>query len=112
MPPVCPWELAQALRGHWGTASRRLRRGGTLANVGGAPIQVWYHSPNKGAKALGPAFRVTAMRSFCLFCPPSFFRGFSQRHPRLARWLMRLDDAAGRFWPFNRAGDFVVIVAR
>src|SRR5262249_23093642 len=44
MPPLCPWELAQALRGHLRTATRRLARDGTLAHVEGAYVRTWYHS--------------------------------------------------------------------
>ena len=112
MPPVCPWELAQALRGHLRTARRRLTRGGTLAHVEGEMVRTWYHAPGKMRRALGPSFEVVALRSFCLFCPPSYFNGFVRRHPRLVRALMRLDDLLGHVWPLNRAGDFYALVAR
>jgi ubiquinone/menaquinone biosynthesis C-methylase UbiE len=112
MPPVCPWELAQALRGHVRTALRRLRRGVTTAHVEGAQVPVWYHSAAAVRRALGTGFEVAEVRSFCLFAPPSFFHGFIRRHPRLARALMRLDDRLGAVWPFNRAGDFVAVIAR
>jgi ubiquinone/menaquinone biosynthesis C-methylase UbiE len=111
MPPFCPWEIAQALRGHFKTAKRRFAKGGTLANVGGERVRTWYHSPGKVARALGPAYQVEAVRSFCLFAPPSFFRGFVRRHSRLVAALMRLDDALGGVWPFNRCGDFYAVVA-
>jgi SAM-dependent methyltransferase len=112
MPPVCPWELAQALRGHLRTATRRLKRGGTLAHVEGELVRTWYHAPGRLQRALSPDFETVSLRSFCLFCPPSFFHGFARRHPRVVKTLMRLDDALCRFWPFNRAGDFYALVAR
>jgi ubiquinone/menaquinone biosynthesis C-methylase UbiE len=112
MPSVCPWEMTQALRGHFGTAKRRFSKQGTLANVGGDHVRTWYHSPHKVEQALGSDFRVEAVRSFCLFAPPSFFTGFVRRHPRLVSGLMRLDDALGGWWPFNRCGDFYAIVAQ
>ena len=112
MPPVCPWEMAQALRGHMATARRRFSKGGTLAKVGGGQVRTWYHAAGGLAGALGSEFRVEAVRSLCLFAPPSYFAGFVRRHPRLVRWLMRLDDAAGGRWPFNRGGDFYALVAR
>jgi SAM-dependent methyltransferase len=112
MPPVCPWELAQALRGHRRTAFRRLRRGGTVANIEGAAVPVWYHSPARLKRALGPAFRTASLRSLCLFCPPSYFQGLASRHPGLVRLLAGLDDALGGLPPFNRAGDFYVLAAR
>jgi ubiquinone/menaquinone biosynthesis C-methylase UbiE len=111
MPPFCPWELLQALRGHLGTAGRRLRKDGTLAHVAGDYVRTWYHSPGKVMRVLGPEYRVEELRSFCLFAPPSFF-GFSRRGGRAVRLLMRMDDALGRLPPFNRCGDFYALVAR
>ncbi len=112
MPPVCPWEIAQVIRGHFGTALRRFKRGGTLAHVEGAYVRTWYHSASKMQRALGPSFSDVSVRSFCLFAPPSFFQGFSRRHPRLTRWLMQGDDRLGAQWPFREAGDFIAIIAR
>src|SRR6185295_3364849 len=94
MPPVCPWELAQALRGHVRTAKRRLQRDGVVAHIeGGQDVRVWYHPVETTKRALGPRFEVLGVRSFCLFAPPSFFEGFLRRHPRLTYTLMRLDEA-------------------
>jgi SAM-dependent methyltransferase len=112
MPPACPWEMAQALRGHVATARRRFSKGGTLANVGGEQVRTWYHTPAKVERALGPAFRVEALRSFCFFAPPSYFGGFVRRHPGVVGMLMRLDDVFGGVWPINRGGDFYALVAR
>jgi len=111
MPPVCPWEMAQALRGHLSTAKRRFSKQGTVANVGGGSVRTWYHAPEKLIGALGPDFRVEAVRSFCLFAPPSYFNGFVNRHPRVVQALMRIDDVLGGVWPFNRCGDFYALVA-
>jgi len=112
MPPVCPWELAQAARGHWRTAGRRLAREGVLAHVGGGHVRTWYHSPGRLQRALGPAFHRLELRSFCLFAPPSFFQGFIGRHPRVVRALMRVDDSLGGLPPFNRCGDFYALTVR
>ena len=112
MPPVCPWEVAQVLRGHVRFATRRWSRDPVMANVGGEQQPVWYHTPGRVRRALGPAFEVTALRSFCLLAPPSYFEGFADRHPRLFRSLSRLDNLIGGTWPLNRAGDFYALVAR
>jgi SAM-dependent methyltransferase len=111
MPPVCPWEVALVVRGHWRTALRRLR-GRTVANVEGARVRVWYHAPGMLTRALGTGFRTVSLRSFCLFCPPSYFQGLARRHPRLIQLLTRVDDELGRLTPLNRAGDFYVLVSR
>ena len=112
MPPLCPWELLQALRGHLRTAKRRLSKDGTLANVGGAQVRTWYHSPGKLARALGPGFETVATRSFCTFSPPSYFDGFVRRHPAATRRLQRVDDRLGAMWPVSQIGDFYALASR
>ena len=112
MPPLCPWELAQALRGDTRTATRRLKAGGFAHIEGGQDVRVWYHSVGRTAAGLGPRFDIIDVRSYGLFSPPSFFEGFIRRHPRLTSALTRLDDLLARRWPFNRAGDFYAITAR
>ena len=111
MPPVCPWEVLQAFRGHFGTAFRRLHRGGVQANVGGSKVQTWYHTPGQLEQALGPGFETLALLSIGTFTPPPYFQGFMQRHPSLVQHLMRLDEVTGSWWPFNRAGDFYALVS-
>jgi ubiquinone/menaquinone biosynthesis C-methylase UbiE len=111
MPPLCPWELLQVIRGHVGTARRRLSKQGTLANVGGAQVRAWYHSPSKLLRAMGPAFETVELRSFCLFSPPSYFDGFVRRHPGVMRRLQGVDARLGGVWPFNQAGDFYALVS-
>ena len=112
MPPLCPWELLQAFRGHVRTATRRLSKRGTMANVGGAQVHTWYHTPAKLERALGPAFDTTALRSFCTFSPPSYFDGFVRRHPTATQRLMRLDDRLGALWGLRSIGDFYALVSR
>ncbi len=109
MPPICPWELAQALRGHWRTATRRLHRGGVLANVEGAKFLAYYFTPGAVARAFGPGFRRVALQSFSLFCPPSYMDNFPKRLPTQTRWLMGLDETLCSRWPFNQWGDHFIL---
>jgi SAM-dependent methyltransferase len=112
MPPVCPWELALVLKGNRRVGLRRLQRGGTVANVGGAQVPVWYHSAGRMAKALGPRFEMIGLRSFNTFSPPSYFDGFVRRHPSATSRLMRVDERIGG-WPVLRGiGDFYALVSR
>jgi hypothetical protein len=112
MPPLCPWELALAVKANRRLAFRRLARGGTIANVGGASVRVWYYTPGKLARALGPRFQTVSLRSFCGICPPSYFNGFVARHSRATRRLMTLDDRLGATWPVRQLGDFYALVSR
>lgn len=107
MPPICPWELAQILRGQFRVATRRLKRGGVMANVEGAAVMTWYHSPQKLMDALTPKFRLIHRQSLSLFCPPSYMDRFPQRFPRLTQFLLSLDQQLGTRTLFNNWGDFI-----
>ena len=107
MPPNCPWELAQVLRGKFRLARRRWNRAGVLANVEGAQVMTWYHSPKNVIRAFGPNFRLVKQQSLSLFCPPSYMDRFPHRFPSLTGLLLGLDEQLGSRWPFHHWGDFV-----
>ncbi len=112
MPPICPWELAQALRGHFKTAFRRLRPGGVLAHVEGARFMTYYFTPAQVMHALGPGYLRVALRGLSLFSPPSFVENFPRRYPALFHFLTTLDDRLG-CWPvLNGWGDFFILTVR
>lgn len=112
MPPICPWELAQVTRGQFRVATRRLNPRGVLANVEGAQIMTWYHSPKKVVEAFASKFHLVKKQSLSLFCPPSYMDRFPHRFPRLTNFLLKLDGQLGRRSPFNNFGDFVVYTFR
>lgn len=112
MPPICPWEMVQSLRGEWRRAFRRLQRGGVLANVSGTQIMTYYFSPRQVQKALGSDFKIEALQSFSLFCPPMNMTGLPGRFPALTRVLMRMDEYFGRLPFFRGMGDFFIVTAR
>ena len=112
MPPICPWELAQVVRGHFKVATRRINRRGSLANVEGARVMTWYHAPKIVVNAFGPKFQLIQRRSLSLFCPPSYMDGFPHRHPRLTEFLLKLDEKFGLLFPFNYCGDFAMYTFR
>ncbi len=111
MPPVCPWELAQALRGRFNVAFRRLRRA-VLAHVEGAHFITYYFSPAEVQRAFGEDFATVHLQSLSLFSPPAFMDGFPRRFPRLFRWLTALDARLTPHPPFNALGDFFVLTLR
>lgn len=111
MPPICPWELA-LLPKDWRVATRRLRRGGVIANVEGVPFQTFYFTPGQVQKALGSAFQTMALVGLSIITPTADNDRFARRHPRLFRWLVRLDDWLGERPLFNRIGDFFILTAR
>lgn len=111
MPPVCPWELAQALRGRFAVGFRRLRRR-TRAHVDGVRFMTYYFTPREVEQALGPDFRRVSLQSLSLFSPPAFMDGFPRRFPRLFERLTALDERLTHLPLLNGWGDFFILSAR
>ncbi len=112
MPPICPWELALIVKGKFRTATRRLRRGGTLAHVEGVRFMTHYFTPRCVLKALGPDFQLLRLEGLSVFTPPADRVDFPRRFPRLYRALVHIDDALSPHAPFNQWGDFFILTAQ
>jgi SAM-dependent methyltransferase len=112
MPPLCLWELAQALRGELGLAGRRLRPNGTLARVEGLPVWTYYYSPRQVRAALGPQFHPLSLQGLSVFTPPADHKEFAHRRPRLYRLLAWLDERLADRFPFHSLGDFYILSLR
>lgn len=112
MPPVCLWELAQALRGNLRAALRRLSRGGVLANVEGVSFQTYYYWPGQVSRAFGRDFQVAGLQGLSVFTPTADRKTFPRQHPRLYRLLGALDRRLADRAPFNRWGDFYILTLR
>lgn len=111
MPPLCPWELALALK-DWRVATRRLRRGGVTAFVEGVPFQTTYFTPRQVHRALGQEFRVVSLAGLSVVTPTADNKTFANRHPQLYRGLVWLDERLSKWPPFNRMGDFFILTAQ
>ena len=111
MPPICPWELA-LLPKDWRVATRRLRRGGVVANVEGVQFRTFYFTPGQVQQALGPAFRRLALSGLSIVTPTADNDRFARRQPRLFHWLVGLDDWLSERPLFNRIGDFFILTAQ
>lgn len=109
MPPVCPWDLALAFRGDFRTAFRRLHPGGTLAHVEGVRFRVRYYTPGEVLRSLGTGYQLLGLESLSLCAPPADRKGFARRHPRIYRWLARLDGLLAGLPVLRGWGDFFIL---
>jgi ubiquinone/menaquinone biosynthesis C-methylase UbiE len=112
MPPLCPWELLQALRGDVRTAFRRLHPGGVMARVASAHFKTYYFRPGQVWRALGAGYRRVGVRGLSLFSPPSYLERFSRAHPKLFRRLTRLDERFAGLPLLHAMGDFFILTAQ
>jgi ubiquinone/menaquinone biosynthesis C-methylase UbiE len=109
MSPICLWELAQIFRGDFSTATRRLHPRGSLAHVEGMHFMTWYYPPRQVISAFGKGYHLLRMEGLSVFTPPADHKSFPIHHPRMYRWLRRMDDLLADRNPFNRWGDFYII---
>lgn len=112
MPRVSPWELLAALKGRFGFAFRRFRKGGTAARLEGVTFTCHYHSANRVKRLLGPRYEVLTQRALSLCVPPPHHERFPNRRPAVFRFLCRAEDAIAHRWPFRSWGDHYLIVLR
>lgn len=111
MPRICPWELAVSIK-DWRVGTRRLRRGGVLANVEGVQFMTYYFSTADVRHAFGPRFQQVALEGLSVVTPPADNKTFAHRHPRMYRWLTCIDDRLSRWPPFHGWGDFFILSMR
>lgn len=105
MGPFCLWESGwHILHGNLRTATRRWR-GVADAHIGGETFPVYYPSPRRLQRDLGPAFRRRALVGLGVFLPPSELYTALGRRPRLARALLRLEKGLAARPPFPWLGD-------
>ncbi len=101
----CAWEIAwHLLRGQPRTAFRRLRRGGAVARVGGAPMAVHYPATTHLRQAMAPSFRLDRVWPLGLWLPPSYLEPLTRRPWFPWRVLAGLD----RRWPWPLWADHTV----
>ncbi len=112
MPPLCLWELAQAFKGNFAFAFRRLTPKGILANIEGMHVRTYYHPVSRVVKAFGAPYEMISIKGLSVFTPPADHKTFAFNHPRLYAWLCRLDGHLSDRTPFNRLGDFYILTMK
>lgn len=112
MPRFSPWEMLAVLKGHFGLAARRWRKGGTLASVEGVSFTCHYFSPQYVRKHLGASYNVEVQRALSLVVPPPHMDHFPARWPRLLQLLDGIEERIAHRWPFRNWGDHYLIQLR
>lgn len=92
-----------------GMAFRRFRRP-CVVSVEGVPVDVYYHSPQTIRAALGPAFKLEAIRGLCALRPVPGLEHLSRY--RVVNKLRRLDEFLCRWRPTSSWADHFISVWR
>jgi len=109
MPVFCPWERVMLLAGNTRIGLRRRKGKPARAHIEGEHFNVWYYNPSDVVKAIQGKARLIRLQSLSLFVPPSAYRTFDEKYPRLLAFLEKLDAWVTRTWPFRNWGDYVIL---
>jgi ubiquinone/menaquinone biosynthesis C-methylase UbiE len=112
MPRFSPWEAGGVLHGNRSLASRRWKKGGTMAQVEGVPFPCYYYSVADVEHGLGSEHERLSLRSLSFFVPPPHQVARYRRWPRCMRILHWLEERSSHHWPFNHSGDHFLITLK
>ena len=113
MPHFCFWEFLLFLRGDFKTAFRRFNsKHGVRAHIEGTYFTCWYYSSKFIETSLKNEFELLSVEGLCSIVPPSYFENFPRKHPRLYRWLQKIEDKMKSKWPWKNIGDYFIITLR
>jgi len=112
MPSVCLWELAEALRGNFRLAFRRLSRNGTRSHLEGLYFNVHYFPPHRVLDWFGQAYSRVKLEGLSVITPTAESKNLAKRFPRLYALLARFDDTLSARPPWWGWGDFYILSMR
>jgi hypothetical protein len=105
----CAWEtLWYGVRGQWRKAIRRRKSGGSVANIGGKHVRVFYPSVREVRAAFAPDFRLEEWYGIGVTVPPSWMEPTLRDHPELIPRLARIDRWLGRLPVLRNLGDHIL----
>jgi ubiquinone/menaquinone biosynthesis C-methylase UbiE len=110
LPKFCLIETLLLFKGKFKTAFRRFfKSNGTKSHVEGVHFKCWYYSPSFVIKALKDSFDVAALEGLCTIVPPSYIKGFAEKHPELFKILRKGEDKKKCSFPWKFIGDYDII---
>jgi ubiquinone/menaquinone biosynthesis C-methylase UbiE len=110
LPKFCLWEFLLLVKGKFKTAFRRFAGNkGARAHIEGHYFRCWYYNPGFVRKQLGNSFTLIALEGLCTIVPPSYITGFAEKHPRLYRFLEKMENKWHHRWPWKSIGDYYII---
>lgn len=113
LPRFCLWELLLIFRGKFKTALRRLFAvNGSPAKIDEYHFRCWYYHPRYIIKHLNKTCDLLSTEGLCTIVPPSYLENFSDKYPRLFRWLCKQENKYKQSRPWKYIGDYYIISFR
>ena len=112
LPRFCLWELLLVFKGKFKTAFRRLGGRSANAKVEGRKFKCWYYNPSFIKKVLAKDYEPILLEGLCCIVPPSYIEGFAEKHPRIYKKLVSLENCWKYNWPWRSVGDYYILTLR
>lgn len=113
LPQFCLWETLLCCKGAFTIAFRRFfSRHGRKAHIEGEFFNCWYYNPSFVIKHLKKDFDLLSVEGLCTIVPPSYFKNFAEKHPRIFSWLKKMENKYSGTWPWKYIGDYYIISFR
>lgn len=94
MPSFCLWETIYFLtKLKFRKAFRRFNRTGSIANLNGSELRIFYYSPGDLKRIFGNYFKTNNVIPVGFFIPPSYLENFFNRHQMVFSWLKTLESS-------------------
>lgn len=109
MPPVCPWEIALALKGNFKIAFRRFKKQGAISHLEGVYFNTNYYTPNYVRKAFGKKYKMIALIGLGIISPPPYLENFAIKYPKIYTILTSIDNKINKIPLIRSCGDHYLI---
>jgi ubiquinone/menaquinone biosynthesis C-methylase UbiE len=110
LPSFCLWETLLMFKGKFKTAFRRFFAGrGSPSHIEGVYFRCWYYDPSYIVQALKKSFDLVSIEGLCTIVPPSYIKGFAEKHPGMYAFLKKKEDKWKALWPWKYIGDYYII---
>ena len=112
MPRFFLWEFLLLFKGEFKRALRRIKPGGTYANIGSEKIFVRYYSPRFIIKAFKKEFYPVKTNALRILAPPSIADYWYSKFYKLSKLLERIDNLLEDFYPAAFMCDYYILVLK
>ncbi len=113
IPKFCLWETLLIFKGKIRTATRRwFGKSGTRAHIEGTYFNCWYYNPSYIIRHTRNSFDLLEIEGLCTIVPPSYIEKFTDKYPRIYRFLESKEDHFKSRFPWKYWGDYFIISLR